>query len=341
VADSGESWDRVVAGYAHARWRDALLQLANTVLPFAALWYATWRSLEYGYGWTLLLAIPTGGFLIRLFIILHDCGHGSFSPSRHFNLWLGRILGVVTFTPFAYWRRVHGIHHATSGNLDRRIAGDVPTLTLAEYRSAPTAKRLFYRLFRMPLVLLTVGAPYQFLIKYRFPLEGLPAPKWPYLRSALWTNAGIVAVLAALDPFVGWPTALLVHVTVLVPVSWLGVWLFYVQHNFEATSWSRNADWDVRRAALQGSSYYALPRWLQWITGNIGIHHVHHLCPRVPNYALQTVLDEHPALAEVSRLTLLESLRCARLALWDEDAGRLVSFRTARRAGAPGTTPAP
>lgn len=323
---SGKSWGRIAAGYARADWPRALRQLADTALPFVVLWILAWQASRISWWLVPPVSLVASGFLMRLFIIQHDCGHASWSPSQRFNNWVGRVIGVLTFTPYAYWRRVHGIHHATNGDLDRRIAGDIPTITVREYLARGRWGRLRYRLFRSPFVLFGLGPAYQFLLKYRFPYEGLPEPRWPFLRSALGTNLALVGALAALHPVMGWSTALGVHLAIVMPALTMGVWFFYVQHNFEQTWWRQHAEWDYTTAALEGSSYYQLPRWANWLSGDIAVHHVHHLCARIPNYRLREVLRDHPELEGRSRLGLRESLGCARLHLWDEDQGRMVRF---------------
>lgn len=323
---AGKNWGKIAAGYARPSWSCALWQLANTVPPFALLWVAVWKLSEISW-WLALPVIPVAsGFLMRCFIIQHDAGHCSWSPSQGFSNWVGRAIGVMTFTPYAYWRRVHGIHHATNGDLDNRVAGDIPTITLKEYLSRGTWGRLRYRIFRFPLVLFGVGPAYQFLLKYRFPIEGLPAPRSPYLWSAVGTDVALVAALALLDPVVGWQKALTVHLSILLPGLTLGVWLFYIQHNFEETYWRRHHDWDYSAAALEGSSYYQMPRLLNWLTGDIAVHHVHHLSSRIPNYRLREVLADHPELEDVSRVGFFDGLRSTRLPLWDERTGRMVGF---------------
>ena len=321
------NWGKIAATYTRPSWRRTIIQLLDSGVPFVALWILAYQSLAVGYWLTLLLGIAGGGFLVRLFIIQHDCGHGSFSPSQRFNNALGRVIGVLTVTPYSYWRRIHSIHHATTGDLDNRICGDISTITVREYLARGTWGRLGYRIFRNPILLFGIGPPYQFLIKHRFPYEGLPAPKGPGLRSALGTDLALLAVLAVLHPLIGWKAALMVHVPMVMTAAVVGVWFFYVQHNFEQTYWRRHDEWSYSVGALEGSSYYALPKWLQWISGNIGIHHVHHLRTRIPNYRLQEMLDDYPELGRMNRLTLLPSFRCALLALWDEDRGQMISFR--------------
>ncbi len=326
MPDTGKNWGKIAAGYGKADWPRSLWQLANTVVPFLGAWWLTWQVSLVSWWLVPPFALLGSCLLLRCFIIQHDCGHASWSPSQRFNNWVGRCIGVLTFTPYSYWRRVHGIHHATNGDLDNRIAGDIPTITVAEYLERGRWGRLRYRIFRSPWVLFLLGPSYQFLLKYRFPYEGLPQPKWPFLRSALYTDLGMLAVLFALDPFVGWERAIAVHLSILLPGLSFGVWLFYIQHNFEDTHWRRHEEWDYGTAALKGSSYYIMPRWLDWFTGDISVHHVHHLCSRIPNYRLREVLRDHPELENVSRVTMRESWRCAWMQLWDEDGERMVGF---------------
>ena len=314
--------------YAQPDVRRSIAQLLVTGSALALLWLGMWVSLGHGYWITLLLAVPAAGFLVRLFIIQHDCGHGSLFRSRLANDLTGRILGVFTLTPYDYWRRTHAAHHATSGNLDRRGVGDISTLTVREYLALSRWRRLVYRLYRHPLVLFGIGPIYLFILKHRLPLD-MP------LRSGVWrnlfaTNAGIAALIAVLAILVG-PLALLkLQLPIVLLAASAGIWLFHVQHQFEDSYWQRDPAWSFHQAALRGSSYYRLPRLLQWFTASIGLHHIHHLCSRIPNYRLQECLDENPELHEVRRLTLLQSLRCARLSLWSEESGRMIRFRDLR-----------
>lgn len=311
--------------YAQPDTRRSIAQLLITGSALILLWLGMWASLGHGYWITLLMAVPAAGFLVRLFIIQHDCGHGSLFRSRLANDLTGRILGIFTLTPYDYWRRTHAAHHATSGNLDRRGIGDISTLTVREYLALSRWRRLVYRLYRHPLVLFGVGPIYLFILKHRLPLD-MP------LRSGVWrnlfvTNLGIVGLTAVLAVLVG-PVALLkLHLPIVLLAASAGIWLFHVQHQFEESYWQRDPAWSFHQAALQGSSYYHLPRLLQWLTASIGLHHIHHLCSRIPNYRLQECLDANPELHQVRRVTLLESLRCARLALWCEEAQRMIRFR--------------
>lgn len=306
-----------------------MFEIAVTAVPFALLWFLTWAALSAGYALGLLLAVPAGAFLVRLFLIQHDCGHGAFFRSQAGNDWVGRILGVLTFTPYDYWRRCHAIHHASSGNLDARGVGDVDTLTVAEFRALSPARRFLYRLYRHPLVLFGFGPTYLFLLRHRLPI-GMMSKGWRPWLSAMGTNAAILVVAGALVPVMGLKLFLLVHLPILLVAASLGTWLFYVQHQFEHTHWERGEGWSFHEAALRGSSHYVLPPILRWLSANISIHHVHHLASRIPYYRLPDVLREIPALAGLSRVTLKESLGTVRLVLWDEEKRRLVSFEEAR-----------
>jgi len=315
--------------YRATRWR-SITQLLGTAGGLLALWLGMWLALDQGCWITLLLAVPASGLLVRLFIIQHDCGHGAYFKTRRVNNIIGRCLGVITLTPYDYWRRAHDAHHATSGNLDRRGVGDIDTLTVREYRALGAWQRLAYRLYRHPLVLFGVGPAYLFLIKQRWPRE-LPLLRTGYWRGVMATNMAIAGVAVALGILIGPGTLAMVHLPLVLLGSAIGVWMFFVQHQFKDAYWERARDWDFVQAALRGSSYYRLPRPLQWITGHIGLHHVHHLSSKVPNYRLQECVDSIPILKRVPKLSLIDSLKCARLALWDEGSQKLISFRDLSR----------
>lgn len=324
------AWGRLLAPYREPDPRRSLAELLLTLGSFAGLWLLMWASLGLGYWAVLALALPTAGFLVRLFMIQHDCGHGSFFRRRATNDWIGRAIGVLTLTPYDDWRRAHAVHHATSANLDRRGVGDITTLTVREYLALPRVRRAAYRLYRHPLVLFGLGPAYLFLLQHRLPSLRGDAGAW---LSAMLTNLGIGASAAAAVLLVGAGPFLLVHGPVVLLAASAGVWLFYVQHQFEETAWDRDRRWSLHEGALHGSSHYELPGVLRWLTANIGVHHVHHLSSRIPSYRLPEVLRAHPELRMVNRLTLAQSLRCVRLALWDEDRRRLVSFADARCSG--------
>lgn len=319
---------REVSRFRQPRPARSLFELAVTAVPFALLWLATWAALAAGYRLGLLLAIPAGAFLLRLFLIQHDCGHGAFFKRQASNDWLGRVLGVLTFTPYDYWRRSHAIHHASTGNLNARGVGDVDTLTVSEFRALSPLRRLLYRLYRHPLVLFGFGPAYLFLLRHRLPIGMMKGGVRPWL-SALGTNASIAAVAGLLIWAMGFKLFLLVHLPITLVAASLGVWFFYVQHQFEQTHWEWRDEWSFHAAALHGSSHYELPAVLRWFSANVGVHHVHHLASRIPFYRMPEVLREVPALARISRVTLRESFAAVRLVLWDEQKRRLVSFREA------------
>lgn len=310
------------------------VELLLTFTILAAIWSAGWFAVAAGLWWLgLALSIPASGFVIRLFLIQHDCGHQSYYSQRKLNDWVGRCLGVLTLTPYDCWKREHAIHHATSGNLDRRELGAVHTLTVDEYQALGPLKRLAYRLYRHPVILFALGPVFVFFLQHRLPV-GLMKEGWRPWISAFATNIALGGFIAAAIWLAGWQFVLFVCVPSWMLASSIGVWLFFVQHQFEDTHWARHNNWDRTEAALNGSSYYDLPGPLPWLTGYIGIHHVHHVASRIPFYRLPTVLEHHPHLKEVSRLTLVDSLRCVSLALWDEENEKLISlsqFRTLER----------
>lgn len=306
-------------------WRSGV-QLLTTVIPLAALWVAMTLTVGEAYWLTLLLSVPAAAFLVRLFMIQHDCGHRSFLRSRRLNDLLGHAIGVLTLTPHAYWRKAHNIHHATSGNLNKRGIGDVSVLTVREYLALPRLRRLAYRVYRHPLTLLGIGPVYVFVIKYRLPIDLLRLHRGA-LTSVMLTNVAVGGLMLGLSLWLGFTEALMIQAPIILLSSAAGVWLFYVQHQFENTYWRRDDDWNFHEAAVHGSSFYDLPQPLRWLTADIGIHHIHHLSSRIPNYRLHECLANNPELRNVSRITLRDSLACLRLALWDEQAGRLVPFR--------------
>ena len=319
-------WTRILSSYRTPNHVRSVAELVITAVPLVTLWTAAWFTFYLGHGWaSFLIAIPAAGFLLRLFLIQHDCGHGTFFASRLANDWVGRLIGVLTLTPYDWWRRTHAIHHATTGNLDRRGIGDVDTLTVREYQARSWWGRLKYRLYRNPLVMFGFGPAYLFLLQHRLPV-GLMRDGWQPWASTMATNLAIALVVATLTWFIGIKAFLLVHLPIVLLAATIGVWLFYVQHQFEQTAWEYTERWNLHEAALCGSSHYDLPLLLRWFTANIGIHHVHHLCSRIPYYRLPRVLRDHPELRDVGHLTLLQSFRCVRLVLWDEAQRRLVSF---------------
>ena len=321
---------RDLAAYRDADRARSLLELGITAVPFMLLWVLIWAALDAGYWIGLLLALPAAGFLVRLFMIQHDCGHGSFFRRRSTNDWTGRVIGVLTLTPYDSWRLSHAQHHANSGNLDRRDIGSIHTLTVAQFEAQPRLRQLLYRLYRHPIVMFGVGPAYLFILRHRLPMELRSG--WQSWVSAMVTNLAIALVVAAVIWLIGVVPFLLVQLPITLLAAALGVWLFYVQHQFEDTHWDHDPDWNFHEAALHGSSHYDLPPVLRWFTANIGVHHVHHLASRIPCYRLPEVLRDRPELRHVGRLTLLQSLKGIRLALWDEDKRRLVSFAEAHTA---------
>jgi len=321
-------WVRAIERYRKPNTFRSIFEIVITFVPFVAMWFLTFIALDISYLLTLALAIPTGGLLVRLFIIQHDCGHGSYFSQRWANDWTGRLIGVLTLTPYSYWNRAHAIHHATSGRLERRGHGDVLTLTVKEYQQRSRIGRLRYRLFRNPLVLFVLGPAYMFILHHRVPF-GLMDDRRAWI-SVMGTNLATAIIVGLAIWLIGFKAFFMVHVPIMLLAASAGVWLFYVQHQFENTVWDSGDDWDWHEAAFNGSSFYDLPTVLSWFTGNIGVHHVHHLCSRIPFYRLPQVIKDFPALREHSRLTLLDSLSCVRLVLWDEKRRSLVSFRAAQ-----------
>ena len=302
-------------------------QLFNTLVPYAALWGLMYFSLRISWWLALPLAVLAAGFLVRVFIIFHDCGHGSFFPSRKANDIVGFITGVLTFTPYYHWRWEHALHHASSGDLDRRGTGDVWTLTVQEYLEASRWKRFAYRLARNPAVLFGVAPLFLFLIKMRFPAAKAGRRE---RHSVVWTNLAMVGVAAGMSWLFGLKAYLLLQVLIIMVSGTAGLWLFYVQHQFEGVYWERGTDWDYATAALKGSSFYKLPKVLQWFSGSIGFHHIHHLSPRIPNYHLEKCHRAEPLFQTVKPVTLFGSLKSLTFRLWDEQHQRLVGYRALR-----------
>jgi len=318
-------WLARLAAYKEPDLKRSVWQLASAAALYAGAWALMYASLGVGYWLTLLLAVPTAFLLVRLFIIQHDCGHGAFFRSPRAADIVGSIIGVLTLTPYHYWKKTHAMHHATSGNLEHRGFGDIDTLTVDEYLARSRWERFKYRVYRHPAVLFGVGAVLHFFVRHRLPTI-VPRTWTRERRSILWTNVGLAGFVLLMGTLVGFREFLLVQLPVALLSCSIGVWLFYVQHQFEPTYWEHDERWAYHAAALEGSSYYRLPKLLQWATGNIGLHHIHHLNARIPNYRLQQVLETYPELRRVATLTLKESFRCVRLVLWDERARKLVPF---------------
>jgi omega-6 fatty acid desaturase (delta-12 desaturase) len=325
--DPAGSWRDVFDCYAEPRLDRSLLDLGTSVVPYLVILTAMFFALRVSVLLMLVLVLPASGFLIRAFIVFHDCTHGSFLRSRRGNNLLGMAIGLLVWMPFRCWQHEHAVHHATSGDLDRRGIGDIKTLTVAEYRALPVWQRVGYRLFRNPLVMFGLGWLLVLVLKPRFVPRGA---RRRVRNSVLGTNLALAVIVAALCLLLGWRDYLLVQGPVFLAAGALGIWLFYVQHQFEGTYWQAHADWRYVEAALEGSSYLKLPRVLQFFTGNIGFHHVHHLSVGIPNYNLQKAHEETKQLHAVPELTLRDGLRATRLKLWDERNGRLVTFRDAR-----------
>lgn len=325
---TGKDWMRVLMTYRQPKLLRSLFEIGVTFFPFIALCIGSYFALKLHTLLSIGLSLVAAGFLVRLFIIQHDCSHGAFFKKKVLNNWVGRVLGVVTMTPFAIWKQAHLTHHASSGNLKKRGIGDIYMLTVAEYKSRSPKARFLYRLYRHPVVMFLIGPIYVFLIAQRLPEKFLRRqPK--YWMSAMGTNLFAAMLVGGLIYLIGWKAFLLVYVPMVIVAGAIGVWMFYVQHQFEDTQWDGHEDWNRNDAAIFGSSHYDLPKPLRWLTGNIGIHHVHHLNSRIPFYRLTEALRDHPKLVGIKRLTLWQSLKCTKLKLWCEEKRKLVSIKAA------------
>jgi omega-6 fatty acid desaturase (delta-12 desaturase) len=323
---------KTLSQYAKPDLRQAILQLINTFIPYIALWIILVYLVEEKYSFVEIfpLILIASLFLVRIFILFHDCAHGSFFSSQKANTILGYLSGILTFTPFTYWRHNHLIHHGTYADLDHRGVGDIWTLTVDEYRAASRVMRLAYRLYRNPFVFLGIGPGYSFLITQRF-LHQWEGKNERY--SAAVTNLAVLLVILVASLTIGLKTYMLIQLPIILIAGAVGVWLFYIQHQFEGVYWSRHENWDPVKAALKGSSYYKLPKVFQWFTSNIGLHHIHHVLPRIPNYKLQQGYEEVPIMQTVMPLTIRRSLKSLFLNLWDEKQQKLVSFRSLKDPG--------
>jgi acyl-lipid omega-6 desaturase (Delta-12 desaturase) len=316
--------NKILAPYQVADTRRSLFQLANSLIPYIAIWVLMVFSLRVSYALTLLLAVPGALFLTRLFIFFHDCGHNSFFPSKSWNKRVGSALGVIVFTPGEQWWHSHAIHHATSGNLDKRGYGDVTTMTAEEYLESNWGPRLGYKFFRHPLVMFGLGPIYMFLISHRFTI-----PKYGRREtwSVIWTNLAIAGLATAISLLIGFKAYMMVQLPILWIGGAFGIWLFYIQHQFEETYWERDEEWNYVASALLGASFYKLPRILQWFSGNIGYHHIHHLSPRIPNYNLSRAHDSSPLIQKwARRIKIGESLRAVRLKVFSEPVKHMTGF---------------
>lgn len=310
--------------------RRSTIELIMTMCLYVTVWILAVTVATLYSAWLSIPLIVLGGSLmVRLFILQHDCGHNALFSDRKMNTWVGRILGVITLTPYDYWRRMHATHHAGSGNLKRRGTGDIDTLTVDEYLELPIVHRMIYRLYRHPCIMLILGPAYLFLLRHRLPVGCMNQGKKPWISVAT-TNVFIALMFAALIALIGLKVFLLVHIPMVVVGGAIGVWMFYVQHQFDETHWDEAEDWQHSYSALHGSSYYDLPKPLMWLTGNIGIHHVHHLSSRIAFHKLPAVLEQHPELKNIGRLTFRESLKCVHLALWDTQKRCMVPFSALR-----------
>jgi len=319
-------WQKIVAPYKVADTRRSLWQIANTLIPYVLIWVLMIQASKISIWLTLPLIVLAAGFLARAFIIFHDCGHGAFFKERRRNEIVGFITGLINFTPYFHWRHEHAIHHASSGDLDRRGAGDIWMMTIAEYEAASPRKRALYHFYRNPIFLFLISPILLFLIVQRIPWKSMRRRE---LKSIWLTNVALLAGTILMGLLVGFGTFIGLQVAVVWVTSSVGVWLFYVQHQYENVYWQRHEEWDYATAAVEGSSFYKLPRILQWFTGNIGYHHIHHLSPRIPNYNLERCHNENP-MFQVEPVTLRQSLGCLRYRLWDEENMRLIDFQEYR-----------
>jgi acyl-lipid omega-6 desaturase (Delta-12 desaturase) len=325
AAKNQPAWMATVARYSRPDRRKSLWQIANTLLPLAGIWYLMYQSYFCSYWLMLLLAVPAAGLRVRVFIIQHDCGHRAYFASRRANDLLGFVCGVMTLTPYHFWRRAHALHHATSGNLSHRGQGDVLTLTVAEYVLRSRWGRLRYRVYRNPLFMSLLGAMFLFLVRQRF-TTGLPRTWYRERRGIHATNLLLLVVLALAASTIGVVPFLVIELPVITLAAVVGMWLFYVQHQFEDAYWQPRRSWDFAKSALAGSSYYRLPSVLQWFTGNIGFHHIHHLNSRIPNYYLAACYEAEPCFRQAVTFGFWDSLKCTRVKLWDERSQRMIGF---------------
>ena len=318
------SWVKVIMKYNRPELKKSLWQICNSVIPYLFMWYLMYRSLQYSYWITLLLSLVASGFLIRIFIIFHDCGHRSFFASKKANNVVGMIMGILAFTPFFKWHNQHYIHHATSGNLDKRGIGDVWTMTVEEYLSSSRRKRFYYRAFRNPFIMFTVGPLLVVMVQNRIANKKLTRLE---KMNVYFTNIVVLIMAILISLVIGIKAYLLIQLPIILISHSMGLWLFYIQHQFDDVYWERSGKWDYKTSAIKGSSYLKLPAVFQWFTGNIGFHHVHHLSSRIPNYNLEKCHKENDIFKEVKPIVLFKTFRALTLGLWDEATHRMISFR--------------
>lgn len=322
--NSDRQWEKIIMKYNQPVLKKSIWQIINSVIPYIFLWYLMYRSLEYSYWFTLLLSVIASGFLIRIFIIFHDCGHRSFFKSKKANEIIGKIMGILTFTPYYKWHHQHNVHHATSGNLDKRGIGDVWTMTVEEYLNSSKWRRFIYRSFRNPFLMFTIGPLLMIFVQNRITNHDLTKQE---KVNIYFTNTTIVIITLLISMMIGFKAFLMIQLPILLISHSIGIWLFYIQHQFDEVSWERNNDWDYKTAAVRGSSFLKLPGILNWFTGNIGFHHVHHLSSKIPNYNLEKCHNENEIFRDIKPIILFSTFRMLKLRLWDETARRMIGFR--------------
>lgn len=322
--ESDRSWEKVIMKYNHPDIKKSIWQICNSVIPYLAMWYIMYRSLEYSYLITLFLSVIASGFLIRIFIIFHDCGHRSFFIYAKTNRIVGITMGLLSFTPFDRWHNQHRIHHATSGNLDKRGVGDVWTMTVEEYIKSSRSDRFFYRAFRNPFIMFTLGPVLVIFLQNRTTTKKMSRPE---KRNVYFTNIIALLMTVLISYLIGFKAFLLIQLPIILIAHSMGLWLFYVQHQFDEVNWERDKNWDYKVSAIKGSSFLKLPPVLQWFTGNIGFHHVHHLSSRIPNYFLARCHRENEIFRHVKPIIWFSTFRSLTLGLWDEANRRMISFR--------------
>jgi acyl-lipid omega-6 desaturase (Delta-12 desaturase) len=323
LAPDRNNWRDVVAPYESPRFWRSWWEVATSFVPFFVLWYMMYLLVDINYPLMLALSVVTAGFMMRVFIIFHDCGHGSFFASQRLNNLIGRIAGIITFTPYDNWRHEHAIHHATSADLDRRGTGDVWTMTLQEYMASPWYKKIGYSVFRTPIVMLGIGPFFMFLVSHRF---ANPTFGWREKFSVLMTNLALLGTILWLWNTIGIINFLKIELPIMLFAGMAGVWMFFVQHNFDDGHWVRHPEWDYVQSAIKGSSWYKLPKVIQWFTGNIGLHHIHHLSPRIPNYNLEACHNDNEMFQEVQPITFMRSLKSLAYRFWDEEQRKFVWY---------------